>query len=350
MLPYWILFCLVTFGALTPRRLLPRDRAIVWMVSGAAITILVGFRHEVGGDWFNYARQFDLVAGMPLSTAVSTTKDLAYYPLGWLIAQMGGGIYWLNLVCASLLVIGAMSLAKRQSQPWLALLAAVPYLLIVVGMAYTRQAAAVGCVMLGLVALGDHKLRQFVIWVLIGAAFHKSAVLMIPIAALLSAKNRIWSAAWVSVAAALGYWLLVHDSSEALWSVYVESDYASASEGAAVRVFMTAIPALIMIVFGRDLTSDPQERKLWLTMSWLALACIPMLMLSATATDRMALFLIPLQLFVFGNIGRITRSVRVRTMLVMGTVIYYALVQFVWLNFASHASAWLPYRFWLTSL
>lgn len=347
--PYWILFALVTFGTLVPRKLAARDRAVVWVFAGVVISLFIGFRHEVGGDWFNYARQFDLVAGMSFRESVLTTKDLAYYPLGWLISRMGGGVYWLNFVCAGLLVAGTMSLAKQQSLPWLALLVAVPYLLIVVGMAYTRQAAAVGCVMLGLVALSEQKLRSFVIWVLIGAAFHKSAALMIPIAALLSAQNRIWTALWVLVSAAFGYWLFVHDSSKVLWSVYVESAYASASEGAAIRVSMNAVPAIVMVVYGRRLARSVQEWKLWLTIAWVSLACIPLLVVSATAVDRIALFFIPLQIFVYGNIGRLTSSVRARTLLVIATVAYYAAVQAVWLNFASHADAWLPYQFWLTS-
>ena len=65
----------------------------------------------------------------------------------------------------------------------------------------------------------------------------------------------------------------------------------------------------------------------------------------ATAIDRVALYLIPLQLFVFARLPRLARTVKGRTLLVLGVVGYYSAVQFVWLNFATHAQYWLPYQF-----
>lgn len=347
MTPYWLLFGLVLFGVIAPRRLVRSQRQFVWVLTGIGIALMIGFRHEVGGDWFNYARQFDWVAQMSFHDAILTTKDPAYYPLGWLIARVGGNIYILNFACALLLAAGTLTLSNRQPLPWLALLSAVPYLLIVVGMGYTRQAAALGCAMLGLVALGDGKLRLFIAWVLVGAAFHKSAVLLIPIASLAATRNRVWTFVWVSATAVLGYWLFVHGSSDVLWQNYVESDYASASQGAVIRVMMNVTPAVLMLKFRRWISDDEQERKLWTLMAIAALACVPLLPISATAVDRMALYFMPLQLFVFGRITRLSSTMHRRTLLVLGVIFYYAAVQFVWLNFAGHADLWLPYRFWL---
>ena len=80
---------------------------------------------------------------------------------------------------------------------------------------------------------------------------------------------------------------------------------------------------------------------------------------SSTAVDRVALYLQPLQLMVFANLpealgrrrcakngtairsGNLTNSGWVLLVLA-----YYGAVEFVWLNFASHAPAWLPYRFY----
>lgn len=38
-------------------------------------------------------------------------------------------------------------------------------------------------------------------------------------------------------------------------------------------------------------------------------------------------------------------NVRTRTLLVLGVVGYYAAMQFVWLNFATHAQYSVPYQF-----
>lgn len=345
MTVYWLMFGVALLGVMAPRRLKPSQSQVMLLLTCAGIALLMGLRHEVGGDWATYERQFDWIAGMSFRQAVIEGKDPAYYGLAWIVARLDGSIYFLNLLCAAPLALGVASLARRQPMPWLSLLAAVPYLLIVVGMGYTRQSAAIGFALFGLVALGSGKTWRFVVWVLIGAAFHKSAVLLIPIAALAASRNRIWTMTWVGAMALVGGWILLYDSADTLVANYVESDYADASQGAAVRVFMNVVPAIIFLWKRYVLAPGVSERRLWTWMAILALACVPLLPVSATAVDRVALFFIPLQLFVFGRLSRLSNDIKNRTLIVIAVASYYASVQFVWLNFASHANAWVPYQF-----
>lgn len=345
MIAYWCMFVAALAGTLAPWRLRQRQADLMWLLVFVAFTLMIGWRHQVGGDWFNYENHFYSVQAMDLRGAILYTKDPAYYALSWLIARLGGDVYMLNLACAGVLVAGTATLSRQQPFPWLALLAAVPYLLIVVGMGYTRQAAAIGLVMLGLVALGHGGTRRFVVLALIAAAFHKSAVLILPLAALASSTNRFWTWAWVGVTALLAAWLFAYDSSDVLWTNYVESDYADASQGGPIRVAMNAVPAVFLICLRERLVPEVTARRLWMWIAIAALACIPLLQVSVTAVDRIALYFIPLQLVVAARLPTVARTVRTRTLLVLGVVGYYAAVQFVWLNFASHAHAWVPYRF-----
>ena len=101
-----------------------------------------------------------------------------------------------------------------------------------------------------------------------------------------------------------------------------------------------------MLLYGKRLAADPQERRLWTWMALLALLCVPLVSLASTAVDRVALYLIPLQLYVFARLPLLAgHNVRMRTALVLAVVGYYAVVQYVWLNHATHARYWLPYQF-----
>src|SRR5690606_13675070 len=93
------------------------------------------------------------------------------------------------------------------------------------------------------------------------------------------------------------------------------------------------------------LAPDIVERRLWTWVSVHALACVPLVALSATAVDRISLYFIPLQILMSARLPGIMPSVQARTAVVCAIVVYYAAVQFVWLNFAQHAFARLPYRF-----
>lgn len=342
MIVFWALFAIAAWGVLVPNGLPERQGRFMWVLVGILFALVIGFRHEVGGDWFNYLPHFYSAYGMTFAEAMGV-GDPGHYVLNKLISTLGGDIYAVNFVYAVLLMWGTMVFCRRQPNPWLALLVAVPYMLIVVGMGYTRQAAALGLALLGLVALGEHRVRAFIIWVAVGALFHKSAVLLIPIAALAASRNRFLTGVLVAFSGLLLYYLLVLDSSEALWRTYVEEQMHS--QGALVRVVMNLVPAVLLVIYRQRLVPDPQERRLWLWMAVFALACVPLVALASTAVDRAALYLIPLQLFVFSRLPRLAATTPSRTIIVLGIVAYYAAVQFVWLNYATHATYWLPYQF-----
>lgn len=345
MLPYWFFFLIPVVGVISLRRLEHHSRTFVWCLVGVFFAFAIGLRFEVGGDWYAYLAYLDRASEMTL-LEVLTHGDPGYYLVNWLAYHLGGNIYWVNLVCGAILMSGIVSFARRQPLPWLALLVAVPYLIIVVGMGYTRQAVALGFTLLGLVALGDGQVRRFVFWVLVGAAFHKSAVLILPIAGLAASQSRLLSFVWAGAASLIGGYLFLFDSVDTLWTNYVEADYES--QGGLIRVLMNAVPATIFLLFNRYMQLNDNERRLWFWMSVLATACIPLVIISSTATDRVALYLIPLQLFVFSRLHTVLSDSLHRAYIVVGVVAYYALVQAVWLFFASHAYVWLPYQLvWL---
>lgn len=317
-----------------------------WWSVIVALTLLIGWRHQVGGDWFNYLNNFQNAFYDSKFTSW-WRDDPGYRLLEWLAIQAGLGIYGVNLMAAAVFSLGLVWFCRSLPRPWLALAVAVPYLVIILGMGYSRQGAALACIMAGLVALGNGRVARFVLWAVVGATFHKSAVLLLPMAALAASRRRWVTAAWVAVVVAGSYVLLLQDSVDSLTAGYLDAGYQS--EGALVRLLMNALPAALLLWKRDRFAIALAQERLWL---WFALASLAMLGLyfvssSSTAVDRVALYLLPLQLMVFSYLpevlgrGRGGRETWVRLVL-----LYYAAVEFVWLNFATHAFAWLPYR-WL---
>ena len=185
------------------------------------------------------------------------------------------------------------------------------------------------------------------LWVAVAATFHKSAVLLVPLAILATQSSRLWAGLWVGIATAALYYLLLADNVNNSVTDYLEAGYKS--EGAAVRIAMNALPATILLLFRKRFVWQPAERNLWIGMSVLALASVGWLLVSSssTAVDRVALYLIPLQLFVFARLPDVLGRGRGVRMWVIAVVLYYAVVLLVWLNFATHAFAWVPYHSWV---
>jgi hypothetical protein len=349
VIAYWILFAVPAVAALfEPSRAgLTRNREAGLAVFSLFLVAMIGFRYQVGGDWFSYLDQFRELGQLSLRE-LATAGDPGYALLNWLSARIGGDIWLVNLVCAVLFTHGLLSFVRFQPRPWLALVVAVPYLIIVVAMGYTRQGVAIGCAMAGLAGLTqDRSAIRFVLWVALAATFHKTAVLLIPLAALTQRRGRLWTMLWVAAAAILAYFVFLRESLDHLWYGYIELEYES--EGAAIRVAMNALPAAIFLLFRRRFHFRDAERPIWTSMAIGATLFVPLLAISpsSTAVDRLALYLIPIQLLVLCRVPDAigTAFTGGRKLLLVLIILYAAMVQLIWLNFASHADrGWLPYQ------
>ena len=349
MTPYWLLFALPALLALTqpgPSQRYRRQWPAEWWAAYLVLVAMIGLRHEVGGDWIAYLGHLEHAQTVSIWEALDD-KDPAYSLLNWVVANQGGSVHWVNTVCAALFSWGLIAFCRTQPRAWLALVVSVPYLVVVVAMGYTRQGTAIGLVMLGLVSLTRNRLLPFVVWVALAATFHKSAVIVLPLAMLAGTERRGWNVLWIGAATVALFVLMVQESVESLAVNYLGREYES--QGAGIRVAMNAVPAVIFLLIPSRFNLLPAQRAFWTWMSIGALVFIGLLAVSpsSTAVDRVALYWIPLQLFV---LARLPEALGPRhsknTGWAAAVMCYSALVLFVWLVFGAFSYTWLPYRFY----
>jgi hypothetical protein len=350
MIPYWILFSIPAWLALTIHRPVQSGSGrwnAHWKWMFFILVFMIGLRYDVGGDWINYLENIKLYTYKTFTEAL-TFDEPAYGLLNWIGVKYEWGVYFVNIVCAVLFSWGLIVFSRRQPRAWLAMTVAVPYLVIVVAMGYSRQGVAVGLAMLGLAALSERRLLRFALLIVLAVAFHKSAVILMPLAALASSKKKLFTFMWVALISLLLYRSFVESSIEALQINYLEAEYQSS--GASVRIFMNAVPAALFLLFRRRFQLSRDEQNFWTWLSLIALGFVVLVQISpsSTAVDRVALYMIPLQLFVLSRLPEVlgSSSGKGNDGWVIAVVLYSALIQFVWLFFAIHAFAWLPYQFY----
>jgi hypothetical protein len=348
---YWVLLvlpCLAAIGVTSAagKSISIHSWSLGFQLYFLMLILVVGWRHEVGGDWSNYLPNIDLALHQSFTDTLAQKGDPAYNILNWMSAHTGTGIYGVNLMCAFVFAYGLMVYCQNSPRPWLSLAVAVPYLVIVVAMGYTRQGVAIGLTMLGLVALDKGRITKFVVWVAVAAFFHKTAMILIPLAIFAGRKN--WVAlVGVLLTAVLMFLLLLAEYVENMVANYVTAQYASS--GAAIRIAMNAVPAAVFLVFRKRFDLTDAQKIFWTWMSFGGVAFIGLLAASpsSTAVDRVALYWIPLQLYVWSRFpAAMARTHSVQLPWVAGVLLYSVAVQFVWLFFADHRNGWIPYQFY----
>ena len=303
----------------------------------------------MGGDWYVYLRTFNRLANADLNTALSST-DSGYGFVNWIVGQLGLRIWGVNVVCALIFTAGLLRLAREQPNPRLALATAIPYLVIVVAMGYTRQSVALGFIMLGLSQFLRGATVSMLISFALATAFHKSAVIVIPIVALASSRQRTGALVALGLLAATTYYLFLSGSTDQLINNYVKSKMSSSGTG--IRLAMNVIPSLLLLLFRTRFGFTQNELRLWLifAVGSLLAAVAYFLSPSSTAIDRIALYLIPLQIVVLSRLPTILGSATRSSMPVLLAVLSYSFAtELVWLNFGNAAWTWLPYKSYLTT-
>ena len=128
MIVYWLMFLFAAGCALvgsTRQASLSQGMQstrlnIYWAMIWLALTVLIGFRFEVGGDWFNYERIFRYFSYYNFEQALER-GDPAYSALNWWAANNGYSTTLVNLVCGAIFAIGLVTFARQQPLPWLAM-------------------------------------------------------------------------------------------------------------------------------------------------------------------------------------------------------------------------------------
>lgn len=344
MLPYLLSWGLFASAGLGSAR---RIAGSTVLALGVFLTLLIGLRVQVGGDWFNYFHYLDRSIGLPFAEIFLETEP-GYGLLNWIGANIGGSVYFVNTICGLVFSIGLLLFCRAQPRPWLALCLAFPYLVTVVAMGYSRQGVAIGLEMIALLALQRDRLLQFLAWIALAATFHRTVlVLLILPASTLSGGLRFSQLIRMLLLAGAAYGLysaVIAPDIDYYVQGYIEAEYES--QGALIRVALCLLPALAFLPNRRRFQLSANVQRIWTLISLIAVTAAVGLftVASSTPVDRLALYLIPLQLFVGSRLPD-TRLFGIPPATWNKLLIAFSFaVLMVWLLFAGHSSAWLPYR------
>lgn len=337
MFAYWLLICLPILLSIV---VLPKkSRNLSLFVVGLIYILFIGLRYEVGADRWAYIKMYNNIARISFKDALSYTES-GFATLNWVLAQMDAGIYWVNFIVAILFVSGLVRFAKTTPLPWIALVSVTPYLVIAIGMSAARQSAAIGLIF-HLMASWRLGLVKKLLLSAMAISFHYSAVMSIYFVQQ-SIKMPTWLRLGVlSIGAIIIYPVLNATEAYAKYhKTYLEDNIVSS--GALMHVLLNAIPAAIYLIYRRKWTARFGESDLLPMLSVLSILSVFGVSISSTGIDRLALYLSPIQMIVYGSLPFLFGR-RYKSTLSLLIIAIHIVILFWWLNYANTAQGFLPY-------
>jgi len=285
-----------------------RRSPFLWSIAFIVLTIFVGLRHHVGMDWNNYLHMIQKVNLSDFWHAL-TAVEPGYGLLLWIAGQNGWGVYGAYLLGTIIFMAGLFRFAKSTPAPWIALLAAMPYLVVVVAMSAARQAVSIGVLLWLFAEWKEASVAKRITLVIFASLFHFSASIFFAFV-FLDLRLPIWvKAIAVSVISLMVVFVLdASGHADYYEATYLEDTQASFSPGAISHVLLNAGPALLCFLFGRRVRCILLPTRL---QSQLAIFAIMLLMLApvlSTVASRLSIYLFPVSMSFFATLPALTRE------------------------------------------
>lgn len=304
------------------------------------ITIFVGSRDAIGGDWHQYLLMYER---NNIFWQIFFEKDIGFSFISYLANLLGLNFYCFNLLIASLsswLIYKAFSSFKYSSR---VLVILFPVVFVVLGMNLTRQFLALSFIFFALNFVLDNKNSLAFILILLATAIHKSAFLLLGI--FVVTLKRKFLRIIVVIFCAILFWGMVLYYREHLYSVFKFYElYSGSFQGFMFRATPIIWSCIIIFIGKNEIFDNVQERLLISSLILLFGVVIFVSLVSSEAADRFAYYFVYIPCFTLLRVHRITMRNSMRIVLVLFLALYYLIQMITWLLYGAHAAYWLPYR------
>ena len=341
MIIYSIIFLIPSYYALTHGENTKKN-TLTWIFFGFSLIIIIGFRDEVGADWNAYLRHYKVAKEANFFEVLILLSDLGHSILIWLMAKLNLKIYGLNFIYAIIFVVGLFKFCKYQPYPWLSLTVAIPYLTIVVAMSLSKQASAIGLVLLAISFLMKKNYKAYIAFIILASLFHYSAIVMLFFLSFLINKKYILSFLFITSIFFLFYFFFIKSDIQDLLLTYITFNLKSS--GAIFRISLNLFAAIILIYFSKKWKEKFNDFNFWFLFSLASIFAFIFQNFAETAIDRLSIYLIPLQLVVFSRLPIFFKNNQVKKIVRFFIIIFYFFVLIIWVNFANHSKSWFPYK------
>tara|TARA_Y100000590_G_scaffold469783_1_gene659706 strand:- start:2011 stop:3084 length:1074 start_codon:yes stop_codon:yes gene_type:complete len=308
------------------------------------LIVFIGLRHHTGGDWSAQVFQF-YKAQMTFNVyTIDFRGDYLYNFLNYIISRFFGGIYIVNLVLASLLVFSIYLYSSLLPVRFLSLLICFPYIFTVVGMGFTRQGLALSFMLIALYFFQKNKYFVYIFYSLLSIFSHKSVIIILALN-LFNFNKYIFSRIIFSIILFLIIYFFVKDDLTRLYFYYVGEGVHLNSKGSVFRNIFNSIPVLIFIIlFNRFLKiMSDEEKSIYVFFSIYQIICLIFSFYVSTFADRMTIFSIPIQLFVFSNLSLLFDK-KYKLIINSSILFLYNVYFLVWAFFGQYSIVWFNYR------
>ncbi|WP_180134905.1 EpsG family protein [Acinetobacter sp. YH12070] len=349
MLIYWLVW-----GWITLLAFFEKNNIIfkyLYAFTFVFIILFVGFRYEIGVDWYTYLIIYDYLDGLSFKDTILYT-DPMYGAFNYLSNKIGiEGMWLVNLSCSIILFYFLYKFSEKFKYVAIPFFVSYTYFIIVVSMNYVRQSVAISISLLALYFAMNNKKYKFLLLIFFASLFHKSAIFLIvifPIFYILKFRlNKLMIFIYVFLSIIFITGALYYSSINGE-NIYTSSDSELSSSGALFRLTYHLIP-IYLYLYSRNIFKSEFGKNIFILDFLLILIfyCVFLAFFYSTLSDRFNLYLYFFDVFVYAFLCGVY-GLKARIYLLITIFLFSTLTLFIWFNYGNFADeGWIPYQNYL---
>ena len=317
--------------------------------------LFIGLRSEIGCDWLRYKQMIDELSStnfldILINNFVSgpnyIIKELGHI----ILTLLSRNIYVLNLIYALIFIAPLFYFCSKIKRTYLSLLISYPYYIVVVGMGPIRQAACISVLMVSIILVSKNKYLYHFFLATFSLLIHQfsilfNCILLIPkLPKILKEKfSKIYILALITLLT-----LFLYSSPSYLIKIYYYLTIPSAllgdAKGAIFIWLINFLPSLIFLLNIRKFNFHSYINKVFIIFSIFEIFMLPLVFIKSVIAYRLLLYIFPSSIYITSSIPDL-KLFKIKSFYIVNSIIVISFLSLIfWLNFAYHASCWLPYK------
>jgi len=322
--------------------------------------VFIGFRYEIGCDWFPYKGLFEKYNSLSFMEIITSNffEKIKLQELGHiLITSISKNIYILNLIYSALFIIPLFYFCSQLKRTYFSLLISYPYYIIVVGMGPIRQSASIGLLMVSILLVSKRNYYKHFFLSIISSLLHQSSILFnalilgsffSKIKKIKLSKKNILISIFISF---ILLYALPTVLNKFLFYIthyrYVDQEgirLISPAKGAIFIWFINFFPSIIFLKNITKFNFEKSLNKILIILTTFEFLLLPIIFLNSVIAYRFLLYLFPSSILITSYIPDL-KLLKLNKFYYLNIINGLALISLIiWLNFAFHASCWVPYK------
>lgn len=315
-----------------------------------SLTLVVGLRYDVGGDWISYQNKLINYQYISSFKDFMELAEPGYGLLNYLsISANIKEIILVNFICAILFFSCFYKFSNSLNNPILPLFICFTYTIVVVATGYTRQSVAIGFSLLIFLSVLEKNIIKYLIYLFLGLLFHKTIIIFLIFSPFLFNLFNFEKPLYFLTYTIFSMVLVTTIVYFSIVNEYNAYTMGMTSRGAYMRLLMHVLP-IVIYFFNRQFYRKNLSQNIMAVLDLSVCIIIYLFILAifmSTVADRVNLYFVFFDIFILTFIFNFLKLDK-KFLLWFFIFISNSVVLTLWLFFGKWtAEDWLPYSNYL---